>query len=233
MFSFAIATKITRFNALQSNSKLFFMPFFYQQNINDTTHFALWKIEEPISYFEEEMHLLVDIQNEERKIQHLAVRWLLALMMPEIDVSNIKVADNGKPYIPGAGFHFSLSHCKGFAACAISETKPVGIDIEVLHDRMTKVAHKFLHEEEKSLVSALPAEMQLSQLAFYWAAKEAIYKQFEKNGIDFSHHFNIPELALEKEGIVSARINHQGNNAEVKVKYLFKDNFVCTVCFES
>ena len=131
MFSFASATKITRFNALQSNSKLFFMPFFYQQNINETTHFAIWRIEEPLSYFEEEMNLMVDILNEERKIQHLAVRWLLALMMPEIDLATIKVAENGKPYIPGAGFHFSLSHCKGFAACAISDTKPVGIDIEV------------------------------------------------------------------------------------------------------
>jgi len=233
MFSFASATKITRFNALQSNSKLFFMPFFYQQNINETTHYAIWRIEEPLSYFEEEMNLMVDIQNEERKIQHLAVRWLLALMMPEIELATIKVAENGKPYIPGAGFHFSLSHCKGFAACAISETKPIGIDIEILHDRITKVAHKFLHEEEKNLVSALSQDAQLNQLGFYWAAKEAMYKQYEKNGIDFSQHFKIPEGALQKEGIVPAQINHQGNRSEVQVQYLFKDNFVCTVCFES
>lgn len=233
MFSFASATKITRFNALQSNSKLFFMPFFYQQNINENTHFAIWSIQEPLSYFEEEMHLLVDIQNEERKIQHLAVRWLLALMMPEIDVANIKIADNGKPYIPGAGFHFSLSHCKGFAACAISETNPVGIDIEIIHDRIAKVAHKFLHDEEKKLVSALPADAQLNQMGFYWAAKESMYKQYEKNGIDFSQHFKIPELALQKEGIVPAQINHQSNRSEVQVQYLFKDHFVCTVCFDT
>jgi phosphopantetheinyl transferase len=233
MFSFASTAKIARFNAMQSNSKLFFMPFFYQQNINETTHFAIWSIEEPLSYFEEEMHLLVDIQNEERKIQHLAVRWLLALMMPEIDVANIKVADNGKPYIPGAGFHFSLSHCKGFAACAISEKSPIGIDIEILHDRIAKVAHKFLEEEEKKLVAEVPVANQLNHLGFYWAAKEAMYKQYEKNGIDFSKHFIIHPLKLNKEGNVPAQIKHMDTHKEVQLQYVFKDNFVCTVCFDS
>ena len=126
MFNLAVRT------AVQSNSKLFFMPFFYQQNINDTTHLAIWAIREPLSFFEEGMQLAVPIQNEEKRIQHLAVRVLFKLMMPEIDLADLILADNGKPYLKGVPFHFSFSHCKGYAACAVCDKSPIGIDIEII-----------------------------------------------------------------------------------------------------
>jgi 4'-phosphopantetheinyl transferase len=208
------------------------MPFFYQQNINETTYFAIWAIQEPLSYFEEEMKLLVDIQNEDRKLQHLAARWLLKLMRPEIALESIEIADNGKPCLPGAPFHFSLSHCKGYAACAISETGPIGVDIEIIHERISKVAHKFLSVEEKQLVTDISEEALLKQLAFYWAAKEAMYKMYEKNGIDFSKHFNVTQLADQDQGLVPAEINHQDQDKKVQLQYLFNSDFVCVVCFD-
>jgi phosphopantetheinyl transferase len=216
---------------LQSNSKLFFMPFFYQQNINETTHLAIWAIEEPLSYFEEEMQLVVDIQNEERKIQHLAVRWLLKLMMPEVELSQIEMAPNGKPWIPGGNFHFSFSHCKGYAAVAVSDTHPIGIDIELIQERIAKVAHKFLHKDEKLLIDGIAPSLQLKQMGFNWAAKEAMYKMYEKNGIDFSEHFKIPALALEAYGNLNATIQHQGATKQVNLSYNFGEDFVCVTCY--
>jgi phosphopantetheinyl transferase len=216
---------------LQSNSKLFFMPFFYQQNINETTHLAIWAIEEPLSFFEQDIKMVVDIQNEERKVQHLAVRLLFKLMMPDIDLSEIVIAENGKPWIPGSNFHFSFSHCKGFAAVAVSETHPIGIDIELIQERIAKVAHKFLHKQEKILIDTLAPELQLKQMGFNWAAKEAMYKMYEKNGIDFSEHFNIPSLALTAYGDLPAFIQHKGVNKQVNLSYNFGDNFVCVTCY--
>lgn len=216
---------------MQSNAKLFLMPFIYQQNINETTHFAIWKIEEPLCYFEEEMQLVVDIQNEERKIQHLAVRWLLKLMMPEIELSDIIMAPNGKPCIPSAPFHFSFSHCKGYAAVAVSDTAPIGIDIEILHERIAKVAHKFMHAEEMERIASLSEEQKLRQMGFNWAAKEAMYKQFEKNGIDFSEHFRILNMADTENAQLPAYIQHQGVGQQVHLQYLFEKDFVCVTCF--
>ena len=207
------------------------MPFFYQQNINETTHFAIWAIDEPLSYFEEEMQLLVDIQNEERKKQHMAVRWLLKLMMPEVELSQIEMAPNGKPWIPGSNFHFSFSHCKGYAAVAVSDRDPIGMDIEMIQERIAKVAHKFLHKQEKVLIETLAPDMQLKQMGFYWAAKEAMYKMYEKNGIDFSEHFMIPNLALEENGKMTALIRHQGNETQVNLSYHFEADFVCVTCY--
>lgn len=206
------------------------MPFFYQQNINETEHLAIWAITEPISFFEEGLNVEVNIQNEERRIQHLAVRLLFSLMMPEADLTQLVMADNGKPYLKGLPFHFSFSHCKGYAACAVSDQHPIGIDIEIVHPRITKVAHKFLNDQEKTLIANLPEMEQLNQLAFCWAAKEAMYKQYEQVGIDFAANFQLTNLALENRGMVPAKIVHKGNEIFVQLDYHFGVDYVCVTC---
>ena len=206
------------------------MPFFYQQNINETAHLAIWSIQEPASFFESDVQLAVPITNEERRTQHLAVRLLFKLMMPEADLSQLVMADNGKPYLIGLPFHFSFSHCKGYAACAVDD-KPVGIDIEIIHPRIAKVAHKFLNDQEKAMIAGLDEKEQLNQLAFLWAAKEAMYKKYEQLGIDFAKDFNILELTKEDRGSVSAQILHKGNHISVHLDYHFGADYICVTCY--
>ena len=206
------------------------MPFFYQQNINESEHLAIWSITEPLSFFEEGMTMDIHIQNEERKIQHLAVRLLFSLMMPEANMKDIVMADNGKPYLKGVPFHFSFSHCKGYAACAVSDHFPIGIDIEIIHPRIAKVAHKFLNDAEKNMLSNLSEEDALKQLAFFWAAKEAMYKKHEQLGIDFARDFNILALTNLDRGLVNAQINHKGNISTVQLDYHYGQDYICVTC---
>jgi phosphopantetheinyl transferase len=206
------------------------MPFFYQQNINESEHLAIWSITEPLSFFEEGMTMEVTIQNEERKIQHLAVRLLFSLMMPEANMKDLVMADNGKPYLKGVPFHFSFSHCKGYAACAVSDHFPIGIDIEIIHPRIAKVAHKFLNDTEKAMLVNLNEEDALKQLAFLWAAKEAMYKKHEQLGIDFSRDFNILALTNLDRGMVSAQINHKGIVNSVQLDYHYGQDYICVTC---
>ena len=206
------------------------MPFFYQQNINESEHLAIWSITEPLSFFEEGMTMDFHIQNEERKIQHLAVRLLFSLMMPEANMKDIVMADNGKPYLKGVPFHFSFSHCKGYAACAVSDHFPIGIDIEIIHPRIAKVAHKFLNDAEKNLLSNLSEEDALKQLAFFWAAKEAMYKKHEQLGIDFARDFNILALTNLDRGLVNAQINHKGIISAVQLDYHYGQDYICVTC---
>jgi phosphopantetheine--protein transferase-like protein len=206
------------------------MPFFYQQNINETAHLAIWSIQEPASFFETDIQLAVPIANEERRIQHLAVRLLFKLMMPAADLNQMVMADNGKPYLIGLPFHFSFSHCKGYAACAVDD-KPIGIDIEIIHPRIAKVAHKFLNEKEKSMIADLEQEDQLNQLAFLWAAKEAMYKKYEQLGIDFAKDFNILELTKGDRGTIPAAIVHKGNKIDLRLDYHFGADYVCVTCY--
>jgi phosphopantetheinyl transferase len=206
------------------------MPFFYQQNINESEHLAIWSITEPLSFFEEGMTMEVTIQNEERKIQHLAVRLLFSLMMPEANMNDLVMADNGKPYLKGVPFHFSFSHCKGYAACAVSDHFPIGIDIEIIHPRIAKVAHKFLNDTEKAMLVNLNEEEALKQLAFFWAAKEAMYKKHEQLGIDFARDFNILALTNLDRGMVSAQINHKGIVNSVQLDYHYGQDYICVTC---
>ena len=206
------------------------MPFFYQQNINETAHLAIWSIQEPASFFETDVQLAVPIANEERRTQHLAVRLLFKLMMPEADLSQLVMADNGKPYLLGLPFHFSFSHCKGYAACAVDD-QPVGIDIEIIHPRIAKVAHKFLNDSEKAMIAGLDEKQQLNQMAFLWAAKEAMYKKHEQLGIDFAKDFNILELTQGDRGTVTAQILHKGLNTNVNLDYHFGTDYICVTCF--
>ena len=206
------------------------MPFFYQQNINETEHMAIWAITEPLSFFEEGMNLEVNIQNEERRMQHLAVRLLFSLMMPEANMNDLVMADNGKPYLKGVPFHFSFSHCKGYAACAVSDHFPIGIDIEIIHPRIAKVAHKFLNDTEKAMLVNLNEEDALKQLAFFWAAKEAMYKKHEQLGIDFARDFNILALTNLDRGVVSAEITHKGITSNVQLDYHFGADYICVTC---
>jgi len=206
------------------------MPFFYQQNINETAHLAIWSIQEPASFFETDVQLTIPIANEERRTQHLAVRLLFKLMMPAADLSQLVMADNGKPYLMGLPFHFSFSHCKGYAACAVDD-KPIGIDIEIIHPRIAKVAYKFLNDQEKAMIAVLDEKDQLNQLAFLWAAKEAMYKKYEQLGIDFAKDFNILELTKKDRGTVPAAIVHKGNKINVHLDYHFGTDYVCVTCY--
>ena len=205
------------------------MPLFYQQNINATTKMAIWSITESLDFFEQKVSSTVLITHPTKKVQHLAARLLIPYLLPEVDTKLIKYANNGKPYIQNSHFHFSVSHCNGYAACIISSKDPVGIDIELIQDRVGKVAHKFLHATELDKINTLEQADQLKQMTFFWAAKEAMYKMNEKLGVDFSEQLRIEELAISPKGILNASILSDALALEVQIHYEIANNFVWAV----
>ncbi|MDE3144284.1 MAG: 4-phosphopantetheinyl transferase, partial [Bacteroidota bacterium] len=92
------------------------MALFYQHNINDTTKLAIWKIEEPISFFLAQVPLQREITHPHKKLQHLAGRYLLRFLFPDFPFDEILIADTKKPYLPYEQYHFSISHCGDYAA---------------------------------------------------------------------------------------------------------------------
>lgn len=209
------------------------MPLFYQQNINATTKMAIWAIEEPLAFFESKLQGRVEasknIMHPVKRTQHLAARLLLQTMLPALDINSIEYAANGKPYFENANIHFSISHCNGYAACAISEEGPVGIDIELIHERIKKIAPKFLHKSELEKINTLNEEAQLKEMSFVWAAKEAMYKMNEKLGINFSEHLRIEGLTNNTKAIMSASILSEAAALDVQIHYELRENFVWAV----
>jgi len=209
------------------------MPLFYQQNINATTKMAIWAIEEPLAFFESKLQGRVEasknIMHPVKRTQYLAGRLLLQTLLPALDVNSIQYAANGKPYFENANIHFSISHCNGYAACAISEEGPVGIDIELIHERIKKVAPKFLHTTELEKINTLNEEAQLKEMSFVWAAKEAMYKMNEKLGVNFSEHLRIEGLTNNTKAMMSASILSEAAALDVQIHYELRENFVWAV----
>lgn len=87
------------------------------------------------------------------------------------DMPPIAIGDRGKPYFVGSDLHFSISHCKNHAFCALSEV-PVGIDAEELDRNINlKLADKILSPAEKARFDGTR-----QALLRFWVLKEAAAK---------------------------------------------------------
>ncbi len=109
------------------------MPIFYQQNINGTTKLAIWKIEETEAFFLAEVPLKREIVHPQKRLQHLAGRYLLPFLFPDFPYKEIEIADTRKPFLRDEQYHFSISHCSNYAAAFVSSDKRVGGDVELIN----------------------------------------------------------------------------------------------------
>ena len=81
---------------------------------------------------------------------------------------------HGKPYLPEhPDIHFSLSHCREAAACAVS-AHPIGIDIESVRSFSPELLSHTMHPTEQEQIRNDP-EPQIAFLRL-WTRKEAAFK---------------------------------------------------------
>lgn len=86
----------------------------------------------------------------------------------------LAVADSGKPFLEQhPGIHFSLSHSKTVALCAI-DCQPVGADVEVIRRISPELVDYTMNDEEQAWIRA----SQDTDVAFLslWTKKEAVLK---------------------------------------------------------
>lgn len=79
--------------------------------------------------------------------------------------------EKGKPYFSGEKHHFSVTHTKNYAFCALSD-RPVGIDAEELTRKINPaIAEKILSPGEFRQYAS--AEDKNKALLTFWVLKEA------------------------------------------------------------
>lgn len=90
------------------------------------------------------------------------------------NLPSIVIGDRGKPYFDDSTLHFSISHSKNHAFCALSD-RPVGIDAEELDRKISpRLAEKILSPKEILRYEA--AEDKHLTLLKFWVLKEASAK---------------------------------------------------------
>ncbi len=177
-----------------------------KQQVENGAILAIWEISETV----DELLDLLDLDpfviaevsqftGEKRKLEYLAVRAMLNQVLGE--KKSIAYEPNGKPFLTDKSYEISITHTGHYAAIILHPTCRLGIDIERIADRVIRVKHKFLSEEELSFVDEKLAK---TQLALMWSAKEALYKIVQQTEVDFITDLTIAPFKPYLEGAMQA-----------------------------
>ncbi len=199
------------------------MPLFRISEINSNVKLGIWKITESLdellsgfAIHPQEKHSFDKFTSKGRKKQWLATRKLIRILSGRDDLW-IKHDSNRKPCIVGGDFEISISHTEGFAAILLGKADALGIDIERIHDRILRIKHKFIREDEFKFLNEDKDD--LTQLFLLWSAKETLFKYYEKGNIDFKEHLKVFPFELNKKGCLNTQIHCTDLNQEISLHY--------------
>lgn len=200
------------------------MPMVYQQNINPSTRLGVWHINEEESFFTTQVSVQRDITHPHKRLQHLAGRFLLKELFPDFPYSLVRIADTRKPFLENEAYHFSISHCGDYAAVMVSSDMRVGVDVELISNKVEKVKHKFLSPAEQNIIASLAggnSDLNKAVLTCTWSIKESLYKWFGVGEVDFIEHLHITNLNLDaNNGTARCSISKAGQ-VDLLVHFLF------------
>lgn len=159
-----------------------------------------------------------------RRLEWLSVRRL----KHELGVTSpIAYLPSGRPYLKDDAHHISISHTRGYAAVAISELNPIGLDIEQRTDKVCRVRDKFLSREEKTF--PLLAKKNVEAMIVVWTIKEAMFKLMDNTGIDFAEHFHVSPFELADEGCLQAHETLTEEQKSFQFTYQIYPDFILSL----
>lgn len=186
------------------------MPLLSTSHPFSNASFGLWQITESEAFFRADLPLsdpeeaeLAQHQNSLRRLEWLAGRWLLhKLSNAPIRLPLAKDAFS-KPFFPeNQHLSCSLSHSKGKVGALIvrspaphdKQSRAIGCDIQVLTEKMERIAYKFLNANESAFAGSKPASEYLDLLHLFWTAKESLYKAYGLKELDFRKNLLVEEI---------------------------------------
>lgn len=96
----------------------------------------------------------------------------------EPDEIRLSRTDNGKPFLQDSDIFFNLSHTSDLTLVAIAQGIEVGVDVEVIQDRVDPlaIASRFFHPAERAALEELAPSERLGVFFKIWVRKEAFIK---------------------------------------------------------
>ena len=157
---------------------------------------------------------------EQRRQQHLAAHVLKRVSLSaEWGIPpkawTFAVTPNGKPFVTGpAMLYFSLSHCEGMVACAVSKDLEIGIDIESVASASLLESDDQYRQccapEERAWLYDLPVSERPTGALRLWTLKEALVKAtgrgLSQPFADIAFRFDPLRVTLRNPGLGSARL---------------------------
>jgi 4'-phosphopantetheinyl transferase len=199
------------------------MPLIRTIQMDQDTKLGVWKIGEQEDFFRARVNISPEIHHPHKRLQHFAGRYLLLALFPDFPVSDIRIMDSRKPYLHGNDFHFSISHCGDEVGAIVSRKRAVGIDIEMVKEKVAMVAHKFLGPAEHEFIDPRHA---LAHKTVCWSAKEAVFKWYGLGSVDFKGNMQLEPFPFQPAGFITCNFNKSDKIARLYLQYLL-DGDMC------
>jgi phosphopantetheinyl transferase len=172
----------------------------YFQNEPGTPKVAIASIKPEIDnnravFTSNELEFADTINSIQYRRQWLGTRLLLKQLEPS--AGEIIYTEKGKPALHSNELELSISHTSNY--CAVSlDTRPTGVDIEIIGERVSRISKRFLSESEK--------EFALTNIHQHiiWGAKEAIFKAWSLGNVEFNSDIIIDPFIPEDHGLIHA-----------------------------
>jgi phosphopantetheinyl transferase len=177
------------------------MPLIDKYIIKRTGVLGIWEIQESDDYYRDNLHLFPQEEYElsqlssRKRTEWLASRYLLHALSGKLDRTPCLKDEYGKPYLYDSEYHISMSHSHDRVAVIASDDL-CGIDIQIMVEKITRIARKFCTVEELAFIKP---ENRLKYLHFIWGAKECMYKAYGKRGIDMRKNMRVDSFIIPKK----------------------------------
>jgi len=206
------------------------MPLQNIESLSGDRMIGYWKLSEPYDLLLEQVNLALEdgsfgkITHETKLREWASTRILSEAMLSKwgVQYEGITKDDWGKPHLNQTDIWMSVTHSFPYVVVMMDKFQPVGIDIEAPSPKISRIAHKFLHEKE-----AYAKTDKISQ-TIIWAAKEALYKYHGRKRLSFREQIIIDKFKNSEHGAISGRIIENGIKEEHQLvyKYVYEKDYL-------
>lgn len=180
------------------------MPLLTIENLSPHSKWAIWEVTEPFELLCTELDLkkeaekVTNIKNDQKKREKTAGRILLKKIIESWGELYEGTSCDlfGKPYLSQKNYFVSISHSNGYTVAIIDKISKIGIDIELIKEKIVKIAPRVFSQEEIGFrgMSDIP------KLITLWSVKESLYKLYGERGLDFRNNIKIHSFDFNEKG---------------------------------
>jgi phosphopantetheinyl transferase len=162
-----------------------------------TLSFGTWQITEKETFFRDGLPLTEAEEADLNRYKGIRrLEWLAGrLLLHKLTGANLRLPLGknafAKPFfLHRPELHCSLSHSHGIVGAMLADSV-CGCDLQVLVNKMPRLAGKFLHAEEAEFLQKHSDPIQFDLMHVFWTAKESLYKAYGLNELDFRGHMRL------------------------------------------
>lgn len=201
------------------------MPLYKEFSDKDFDIF-IWKYDENEAL---DINQLMEPENLEKIKNYPKKKLLESLMIRAIlheKLPNHKILyQNRVPYLSPKDFEISISHSFPFAVLVFSKEK-IGVDIEKISPRLSKIKDKFTQENEQKFI---PENEDDEYFTTIWTIKESLYKLHHSKQWSLKKYYEVFPFSLEKTHKISCCVYHENTTEYYTASSFFVEDFVISI----